>query len=77
MKITVNGEARDMPAGSTIADLIQIIAVEPRYVAVERNRELVPRNRHGQEQLEDGDELEIVTLVGGGSWTDGYGRGSR
>jgi len=74
MNITLNGQTREVPAGSTVADLISALEIEPRYVAVERNRELVPRTRHSEQQLEDGDELEIVTLVGGGSQTDGHRR---
>ena len=72
MNITLNGQTREVPAGSTVADLISALEIEPRYVAVERNRELVPRTRHSEQQLEDGDELEIVTLVGGGNQTDGH-----
>ena len=72
MNIILNGQTREVPAGSTVADLIHSLEIEPRYVAVERNRELIPRARHSEQQLEDGDELEIVTLVGGGSQTDGH-----
>ena len=66
MRIFNNGECYEIPAGSTIADLLQQLELEPRYVAVEVNFELVPRGEHLHHRLRDGDRLEIVTLVGGG-----------
>ena len=50
----------------TVAALLAELAVEPRYVAVEVNQELVPRARHRDWPLAEGDRLEVVTLVGGG-----------
>ncbi|MDA1018387.1 MAG: sulfur carrier protein ThiS [Planctomycetota bacterium] len=64
--ITVNGEAREAEPGTTVAGLLHELEMKPKYVAVERNRELVPRSTHAAVVLESGDELEIVTLVGGG-----------
>jgi thiamine biosynthesis protein ThiS len=49
-----------------VACLVQQLGLEPRYLAVERNRELVPRRDHERCALVEGDQLEIVTLVGGG-----------
>jgi thiazole synthase len=66
-EITVNQESRTLPAAATIADLIVQLKLDPRRVAVEVNRELVPRARHGERALSEGDAVEIVTLVGGGS----------
>ena len=66
MKIVMNGQAREIEPGTTVARLIESLKMQPRYLAVERNFELVPRTRHAQCVLEDGDKLEIVTLVGGG-----------
>ena len=66
MEIIVNDEAREIPDGSTVAELLALLQMEPRYLAVERNLELIPRARHGECVLEPGDRLEIVTLVGGG-----------
>jgi thiamine biosynthesis protein ThiS len=66
IRITINGEARDIPAGTTLADLLRLIDRNPRFLAVERNLELVPRTQHEQCVLAERDELEIVTLVGGG-----------
>ena len=66
MQILVNGQPRSVPAGSTVATLLAELKLEPRYLAVERNRALVPRRQHAGCVLEEGDQLEIVTLVGGG-----------
>ncbi len=66
MQIFVNGEARDIEAGSTLADLLAELGVQSRHVAVEANMQLVPRGVHGEHHLAEGDRLEIVTLVGGG-----------
>lgn len=64
--VVVNGEAREIPGGSTIADLIGLLGLGGRPVAVERNREVVPRARHAETALADGDRVELVTFVGGG-----------
>lgn len=65
-QIYINGEPRDINPGTTIARLLDVLKMQPRYLAVERNFELVPRTRHSECVLEAGDKLEIVTLVGGG-----------
>ncbi len=64
--IVLNGESRATQDGQTVAELLRELGLDPRQVAVERNREIVPRSEHGQAVLGDGDELEIVTFVGGG-----------
>ena len=66
MQITVNDEAREVAAGSTIADLLEELGLRPKFVAVERNLELIPRARHAECELAENDKLEVVTLVGGG-----------
>jgi len=66
VQIRVNGEPREVAAGTTVARLLVDLEMQPRYLAVERNFELVPRSRHADCILADGDTLEIVTLVGGG-----------
>jgi sulfur carrier protein len=65
-EITVNGAARRVPAGATVAELIAELGLAERRVAVERNRDIVPRARHAEVRLEPGDRLELVTFVGGG-----------
>lgn len=66
VEIHVNGEPFRMPAGSTVADLVAARDLRPELVAVERNREIVPRRDHAATALAAGDRIEIVTLVGGG-----------
>ena len=67
VRATVNGERRELPAGSTIADLLERHALDPRLVVVEHNREIV-RDRAvlGTTVLADGDVVELVHFVGGG-----------
>jgi thiazole synthase len=64
--ITVNGEHRRVPAGITVAELALELGLEPTRVAVERNLEIVPRSTLGAVKIEEGDDFEIVTFVGGG-----------
>lgn len=66
MLFRVNGREHELPEGSTVAELIAELALDPRMLAVERNQELVPRAQHALTQLEEGDRVEVVTLVGGG-----------
>lgn len=66
MKIIVNGEARTMDPDATIATLLDELQLDRRRVAVEVNRQLVPREQHDTHSLQEGDRLEVVTLVGGG-----------
>ncbi len=64
--ITVNGEARNVPASATVADLLGAIGLDTRKVAVERNEEIVPRSTYADTALAAGDALEIVHFIGGG-----------
>jgi thiamine biosynthesis protein ThiS len=64
--ITVNGEPRDVPDGTTIDALLASLGIDRRRIAVERNREIVPRAEHAATPLAPGDRVEIVTMVGGG-----------
>ncbi|MBR59172.1 MAG: thiamine biosynthesis protein ThiS [Myxococcales bacterium] len=66
MNIIYNDLTRELSEGTTVAELIQQLDLEPRFVAVEVNFEVIPREKHAQHVLHDGDKLEIVTLVGGG-----------
>ena len=66
IQVTVNGEVRALPAGSTVADLVAALGFQPTQVAVERNREIVRRAEHAATVLGDGDRLEVVTFFGGG-----------
>lgn len=66
MEVVVNGESRQLAPGTSVAALIDALGLEPRHVAVEVNLQLVPRSEHRAQILQDGDRLEVVTLVGGG-----------
>lgn len=66
MRITVNGEAQEIPDGCTVAALIERLELSGRRVAVEVNREIVRRAEHADHALVAGDQVEVVTLVGGG-----------
>jgi thiazole synthase len=66
VSVRVNGEHRRVPKGMTIAELALDLGLEPSRVAVERNMEVVPRSTLAEVRVEDGDDYEIVTFVGGG-----------
>jgi thiamine biosynthesis protein ThiS len=66
MNLIINGEDRQFDSVLTIAALLDRLGMKPDRVAVELNRELVPRERWGTAQLSDDDKLEIVHFVGGG-----------
>ena len=64
--VSVNGEARQLPSDTTVAELLAQLAPAGRRIAVERNGAIVPKSLHGTTLLADGDRLEIVIAVGGG-----------
>ncbi|HEU5182596.1 MAG TPA: sulfur carrier protein ThiS [Candidatus Polarisedimenticolia bacterium] len=66
MKIVVNGEEREIAEGATLATLIELLQLPPGRIAVERNREVVPRAKHAETVLHEGDLLEMVRFMGGG-----------
>jgi len=67
MLLHINGEQRDFPAGLTVAALVAQLGMKPDRVAVELNLEIVPRTNWETTTLQDGDRLEVVHFVGGGS----------
>ena len=66
MRLTINGEMRETPPVSTVAELVAALSLDTRKVAVERNLEIVPRSLHGVTPVADGDRIEIVHFIGGG-----------
>lgn len=66
MNLIINGESREFGSLATVSELILELGLKPDRVAVELNRELVPRDRWRATPLRDGDKLEIVHFVGGG-----------
>ncbi|HVR00766.1 MAG TPA: sulfur carrier protein ThiS, partial [Polyangia bacterium] len=75
LRITVNGEPRTLAAGTTVATLIAELGMDAARVAVERNQDVVPRRTWTEALLGDGDHLEIVAFVGGGSGEPPFGGG--
>ena len=67
LRVTVNGQPRTTAPGTTVAGLIAEMGMDPQRVAVERNQDVVPRRTWAEAPLADGDRLEIVAFVGGGS----------
>ena len=66
MQLTINGEARQYDALTSLSNLIETLGLDPRKVAIERNLEIVPRSTYAATPLADGDRIEIVVAVGGG-----------
>lgn len=66
MKVTINGETKEVESGITVSKLLEEIKTPAIGVAVELNREIVSRSLHTSTILQDGDALEIVKMVGGG-----------
>ena len=66
LNITVNGEPLRLPAGASVADLLERLHIATPRVAVERNREILPKASYPGTALASGDVFEVVELVGGG-----------
>lgn len=65
-RIRLNGQEREVPGGTTIASLLETLALAPQRLAVERNGRVVPKPDHAVVALEEGDVVEVVHFVGGG-----------
>jgi sulfur carrier protein len=66
MTIRLNGEAYEIPAPLTVAQLLERLRIDARRVAVELNLEIVKRSRYESATISEGDEVEVVNFVGGG-----------
>ncbi len=66
MQITVNGQPREVPEGATAAELVELLELTGRRLAMEVNGDILPRSRHDGHRLTAGDRVEIVHAVGGG-----------
>lgn len=66
MRVVINGEPRTLPEGCTVADLVVELGLQNRRIAVEINREIVPRTRYAEHRIREADRVEIVHFVGGG-----------
>lgn len=66
MHIQLNGERYELPDGQSVADLLQRLELTGRRLAVELNRDIVPRSQHAATTLVEGDQIEVVHAIGGG-----------
>jgi thiamine biosynthesis protein ThiS len=66
VRVRINGDEESFDTEPTIRDVLDRIEAPPAAVAVEVNRRIVPRSTHAEHVLQDGDEVEVVTFVGGG-----------
>jgi sulfur carrier protein len=66
VNVFINGQPRQVPNGTTVAELLALLKLPIRGIAIEVNQSIVPRARHREHPLQDGDQLEVVSLVGGG-----------
>lgn len=68
IRIHVNGEPRDWRVGATVADLLRDLDITTERVAVEVNLEILDRAMFAQHRVKDGDRIEILSFIGGGSF---------
>ena len=66
MKIVLNGREQDIANGATIADLLAVAGLHEKRIAIEVNREIVPRSAFAARVLAAGDRVEVVHAIGGG-----------
>lgn len=64
--VTINGDGREVPAGLSVAGLLEHLGLRPQLVVVEHNREILERARYREVAVQAGDTLELVHFVGGG-----------
>jgi thiamine biosynthesis protein ThiS len=86
MDIMLNGEKKVVPDGITIHDLLEFLAIKHGRVAVERNEQIVKKDVYGTTAIKEGDSLEVVSFMAGGSgisskfrvqcskWTEGVAK---
>jgi sulfur carrier protein len=66
VNLMVNGRTESVPPGLTVAELLARLQLPQKGIAVEVNEQIIPRARHAEHPLTEGDRLEVVSLVGGG-----------
>ncbi|MEM8800635.1 MAG: sulfur carrier protein ThiS, partial [Pseudomonadota bacterium] len=66
IKIELNGEAKEFDEAMTLAEMLGTLGFQPERVALERNREIVPRSLYGEIKFDEGDKIEVVHFIGGG-----------
>ena len=66
MQVTINGQTRELASGATAADVIELLGLRGKRLAMEINEEILPRSRYPDHTLREGDAVEIVHAIGGG-----------
>lgn len=66
IELTINGQPQQFESAMNVSQLIEHLALQGKRIAIERNGEIVPRSQFSEQQLIDGDQLEVVVAVGGG-----------
>ena len=66
MRVSVNGEKYELPEGLTVGELVERVGLADQRIALEVNREIVPRGEYAATKLREGDRIEIVRAIGGG-----------
>ena len=66
IRVRINGEDRTIPRGLDVRSLLERLELTPELVVVERNLEILERDRYGSVMIQEGDTLEVVHFVGGG-----------
>ncbi len=66
MRITLNGEQKECPEGTTVEKVLELYKIDKNRTAVELNTEVIPKKEHSKRTLKDSDVVEVVTFVGGG-----------
>jgi len=66
MQVIINGEPRELDEALTVAGMLEALSMRGRRIAVEINEEIVPRSRHAEHRLREGDRIEVVGAIGGG-----------
>jgi len=67
MRITLNGEKREVPDNTNVMGLLQFLAIQHQRVAVELNELIVKKDRYAETVVKEGDSIEVVAFMGGGS----------
>jgi sulfur carrier protein len=66
MQICVNGHPQDVPDLISVADLLVNMSIEKKRIAIELNQEIIPRGKHSETLLKEGDEIEVIHAIAGG-----------
>lgn len=69
MNITLNGEIKEVPGKLTVFGLLEFLKIQHQRVAVELNMEIVKKDKYAATVIKDGDNLEVVSFMGGGRFS--------